>query len=146
MQGTTEVITHRPSIIESIKSFQARTKKVWNACVEKSLPAFSVGKVGEGYSAAKARGVKISYVTEITENNLSFCREIMQFAELRHLDGVQCNFALSETEYVAGFMEEAELVSLVRTDIEAIVRQQHLVFQTLWNIAEPAADKIARLS
>lgn len=70
----------------------------------------------------------------------------MQFAELRHLDGVRCNFALSETEYVAGFMEEAELVSLVRTDIEAIVRQQHLVFQTLWNIAEPAADKIARLS
>ena len=70
----------------------------------------------------------------------------MQFAELRHLEGVRCNFAVSETEYVAGVMEESELVSLVRTDIEEIVNQQHLVFQTLWSSAEPAVKKLARMT
>ncbi|MGI0037866.1 MAG: hypothetical protein ACRD99_05870 [Nitrososphaera sp.] len=146
MQGTTDVISDRASIIEAIQSFQARTKKVWCACVEKSLPAFSVGRVREGYLEAKVRGVKISYITEITEDNLAYCREINQFAELRHLAGVQCNFALSETEYIAGVMEGSELVSLLRTDVEAIVHQQHLVFQTMWTSSELAADKMARLT
>ena len=146
MKGTTNVITNRSSIIEAIQGFQARTKKVWFACVEKSLPAFSVGRVRQGYLDAKARGVKISYITEITDDNLTHCREIMQFSELRHLEGVRCNFAVSETEYVAGVMERSELVSLVRTNVEEIVNQQHLVFQTLWSNAEPAVKKLARMT
>lgn len=134
------------AIIETIRGFQARIKKDWFACVEKSLPAFSVGRVKEGYLEAKARGVRILYITEIVESNLEYCREIMQVAELRHLDGVQCNFALSDSEYVAGVMSQSELVSLVRTDVPALVRQQHLVFQTLWQSSQPAADRISRIT
>jgi hypothetical protein len=144
--GTTEVIADQAAIIEAIRGFQARTKKEWFACVEKSLPAFSVGRVREGYLAAKARGVRIRYITEIVGSNLDYCKEIMQFAELRHLDGVLCNFALSESEYIAGIMAQSELVSLVRTDVQPIVRQQHLVFQTLWQSSEPADDRIARIT
>ena len=146
MRGTTDVFTDQAAIIEAIRSFQARIKKEWFACVEKSLPAFSVGRVREGYHAAKERGVRILYITEITAGNLEYCREIMQFAELRHLEGVQCNFALSETEFIAGILAQSGLVSLVRTDVEAIVRQQHLVFQTLWQSSVPAADRIARIT
>lgn len=146
MQGTTDVITDQVAIIEAIRGFQARIKKDWFACVEKSLPAFSVGRVREGYLEAKARGVRILYITEIVESNLEYCSEIMQVAELRHLDGVQCNFALSESEYVAGVMSQSELISLVRTDVPALVRQQHLVFQTLWQSSQPATDRISRIT
>jgi hypothetical protein len=134
------------AIVEAIRGFQARIRKDWFACVEKSLPAFSVGRVREGYLEAKARGVRILYITEIVESNLEYCREIMQVAELRHLDGVQCNFALSESEYVAGVMSQSELISLVHTDVQALVRQQHLVFQTLWQSSESAADRISRIA
>jgi hypothetical protein len=39
---------------------------------------------------AHARGVKIRYITEITKDNLSYCKQLMEIvgAELRHLDGV----------------------------------------------------------
>jgi hypothetical protein len=145
LRPVTEEITDQAGIIEAIERFQAGTKEYWYACVEKSLPAFSVGKVKQGYLAARARGVKISYITEVTRENLAHCRQIMEVAELRHLDGVRCNFALSETEYIAGMMQGRMLVRLVRTQVKEIVRQQDLVFQTLWNCAMPAADRISGL-
>ncbi|HKU48750.1 MAG TPA: hypothetical protein VJP79_02260, partial [Nitrososphaera sp.] len=120
-------------------------KEIWCACVEAGLPSFSVGAVKEGYLAAKARGVNIRYITEITPANLQHCQEIMGFAELRHLDMVKGNFALSESEYVAGVLEGNTLVSLVRCDVPELVRQQHLVFQTLWDHSEPAAGRITAL-
>lgn len=139
------MITNQAGIVEAIACFQAGTRKVWNACVEASLPVFSVGKVKAGYIAAKSRGVNIAYITEITRENLTFCEELMQFTELRHLDGVRCNFAISETEYIAGIMKGGQMISLVRTDVSEIVLQQQLVFQTLWQCSEPAASVITKL-
>ena len=145
MQGTTEEIGDQASIVEAIARFQAGTRVFWYACVDRSLPAFSVGKVKQGYLAARARGVEIRYITEITKENLVYCKELMQIVELRHLDGVACNFALSETEYIAGTMLNGTLVSLVRTQAQVIVRQQNLVFQTLWRHSTPASARIAGL-
>jgi hypothetical protein len=146
LTGKTEVVTDRAQIIEAIRRFQAGTRKIWCACVEASLPAFSVGAVKEGYLAARARGVKILYITDITEGNIGHCKEITKFAELRHLAGVKGNFAISETEYVAGVMQGDGLASLVRCDVEELVRQQHLIFQTLWEHSRPASERIASLA
>ena len=146
MAGITKVITDQHEILEAIGQFQAGTKKIWCACVESSLPRFSVGKVKQGYLAAAKRGVKIMYITEMTKDNIAYCEEIMGFAELRHLDAVKGNFALSETEYIAGVMEGAVMVNLVVTDVAEIVHQQRLLFQTLWAHAEPAANRISRLT
>jgi hypothetical protein len=145
MAGVTEVITNPDGIIDAIKRFQANTRKIWCACVEASLPAFSVTTVKDGYLAAKKRGVSIMYITEINENNEPHCREIMSFAELRHLEGVRGNFALSESEYVAGILKGKEVVSLVRSDVRELVDQQRLIFQTLWHHSEPASNRLSRM-
>ena len=118
---------------------------MWCACVDHSLPSFSVSKVKEGYIAAKRRRVKIMYITEITRENLRYCREIMEFAELRHLDGVRGNFAVSDTEYVAGVKRGASLVRLVRSDERELVRQQRHVFYMLWRQAAPVEERIKQL-
>ncbi len=147
MQANTAVVLYsEQDIIEAIRQFQANTKKFWGACVDSTLPAFSVGKVKQGYVDAKKRGVKILYITEITKENLQHCKEIMKFAELRHLDGVSGNFAISETEYVAGVKRGDSLVSLVRINIKEMARQQRYVFDTLWKQAVPANERIARMS
>ncbi len=69
----------------------------------------------------------------------------MTFAELRHLDGVRGNFALSETEYVAGIKRRDVIVSLVRSSIEELVQQQQLVFETLWRHSVPADEKLSQI-
>ncbi|HEX2614206.1 MAG TPA: hypothetical protein VHL10_01825 [Nitrososphaera sp.] len=146
MQGNTaEVLYDRQEIIKAIQQFQAGTKKFWGACVDSTLPAFSVGKVKQGYLDAKKRGVKIMYITEITKDNLPHCMEITKFAELRHLGGVMGNFAISDTEYVAGVKRGDSLASLVRCNIKELVRQQRHVFDTLWKQAVPAKERIARI-
>lgn len=137
MPGT-QVLTDEEKIVQAIRRFQDNTRSFWGACVDSTLPAFSTGKVRQGYLDAKRRGVRIMYITEVTKDNLRHCKEIAEFAELCHLDGVMGNFAVSDTEYVAGVMGNGTLKSLVYSDAAELVAQQRLVFDTLWRHAAPA--------
>jgi hypothetical protein len=141
----TQILTDQQEIIKAIKRFQASTKTFRGAWVDSTVPAFSVGKVRQGYVEASSRGVRIMYVTEITRDNLPHCKEIVQFAELRHMDGVRGNFAVSDTEYVAGVMRGDTLTSLVHSDVKELVLQQRHVFDTLWEQAAPAKERMEQL-
>lgn len=141
----TKVLVDEKEILDAIEKFQANTKKFWGACVDSSLPAFSVGKVKQGYIDAKKRGVRIQYITDITKNNLQYCKEIIQFAELRHLDGIKGNFAVSDTEYVAGVLHGKTLVSLVYSDVSELVAQQRSILDTLWRHSMPASERLRRI-
>lgn len=141
-----QVLTDPDKIIQVIKKFQANTKAFWGACVDSSLPEFSVGKVKQGYLDAKGRNVKILYITEITKDNLQYCMEIMEVVtELRHLSGVRGNFAVSDREYVAGEKRGNMLTNLVHSDVKELVVQQRHVFDTLWQQAVPAKEILERL-
>jgi hypothetical protein len=141
----TVVLNNETKIIEAIKRFQTNTKRFWGACVDSSIPSFSIGKVKQGYVEARKRGVRILYITEITRENLPYCNEIMQFAELRHLDAISANFAVSDREYVAGTRLGNRFKSLVQSDVKELVQQQRLVFDTLWQHAIPAKVRIEQL-
>ena len=141
----TQVLIDEQEILKAIKSFQVNTQTFWGACVESTVPSFSVGKVLEGYVEAHKRGVKILYITEITRENLRHCNQIVQFGMLRHLDGVRGNFAVSDTEYVSGVMSHDTLTSLVHSDVRELVQQQRHVFDTLWEQALPAKERMEQL-
>ncbi len=145
LAGKTIVLTNEKEIVKAIVEFQKNTRKIWYACVDSTLPSFSVGRVKEGYVAAKKRGVKIRYITEITKDNMAYCMEIMNFAELRHLDGVKGNFAVSDTEYMSGVKRRDSLVRLVRSTVSELVQQQRLVFETLWIQSIPGAVWMRKL-
>jgi hypothetical protein len=43
------------------------------------------------------RGIKLRVITEITKDNISYCKELMKLSiELRHLDDVKGNFSVSD--------------------------------------------------
>jgi hypothetical protein len=46
-------------------------------------------QIKEEYIDFKKREVKICFITVITKENLSYCKELMQYVELRHLDKVK---------------------------------------------------------
>jgi two-component system, OmpR family, sensor histidine kinase VicK len=55
-----------------------------------------------GYINIRKRGGKTRALTEITSDNIHYCREIMKIVnEFRHLDGLKGGIAVSETEYMA---------------------------------------------
>lgn len=133
-------------IAGAIAKFQSNIKESWCACVDASIPAFSMSDaIKKGYVDAKERGIKIRYVTEITAENLSHCKELVQFVELRHLIGVRGSFAVSECEFVAGIAGKGHLDKLVYSDVPEVVAHQQDVFETLWASAVPAKERMTQL-
>ena len=78
-------------------------KKRADVCGDSSSPSFSMGVelIKNGYIDFKKRGVTIRFITEITKENLGYCKELMQYVDLRHIPEVKGNMAVSETEYIA---------------------------------------------
>ncbi|HZD82714.1 MAG TPA: ATP-binding protein [Nitrososphaeraceae archaeon] len=105
----------------------------------------------------KKRGIKLRYITDITKDNIKYCKELMkEFAyEIRHVDGIKANFSVSETEYLAyaTLVVEEELQQqpmkpiqqVIYTNIKDIVEQQKYVFESFWNKAIPAESRIREI-
>ena len=93
----------------------------------------------------KERGIKQRFITEITEGNLDYCLEIMKYVdEFRHLDVIKGNFSVSERDYQAtAIVQEAQpLFESMHTTVKSFVEQQQYVFETLWDKAIPAKQRI----
>lgn len=142
----TIVISGSDNIVAAISRYQSNIRKTWCACVDAWIPAFSMSEgVRQGYIAAKNRGVQIRYITEINSENLAQCKEIIKFAELRHLAGIKASFSVSESEFVAGLRGGKSLEKLVYSNVPEMVVHQQGVFETFWNNATPALDRIKEL-
>jgi hypothetical protein len=102
----------------------------------------------------KNRGVKSRFITEITKDNLHYCKELMEvISELRHIDGVKGNFAVTDTEYVSyaipsekAIPSQKEKVMVIRSTSKEFVEQQQYLFDILWNKAVPAERKIMEMN
>jgi two-component system sensor histidine kinase VicK len=103
---------------------------------------------------AKNRGVNFRYITEITKDNISYCKELSEFAEVRHLNGIKGNFEVSKNgikggkgEYIGtATLQEAEpIAQLIYSDVKENVEQQQFVFDTLWNKAIPFQVRVKEI-
>jgi hypothetical protein len=72
--------------------------------MDSTRPSFAIGiqSIKRSFVDARNRGVKLRYLTEIQDANISYCKELMSIVdEVWHLDGIKGNFMISEIEYVA---------------------------------------------
>jgi signal transduction histidine kinase len=141
----TEVLTNPEDIDRVIHRTFANISHNYGTCIDASGPAvvMSIESMKKRLIVAHTRGVKIRFVTEITKDNLPYCKQMMQLGEMRHLDEVQGNFGVSETEYLASATLDKEKVVplLIHSNVKQIVKQQQYVFQTLWNKAIPSEQR-----
>jgi hypothetical protein len=97
---------------------------------------------------ARKRGVKLRYVTEITKDNLSDCKKQLDMVdELRHLGRISGNFLMNESEFMASQEISARhpITEGFYTDIKKLVKLQGYVFETLWENAIPAHERIKQI-
>jgi two-component system, OmpR family, sensor histidine kinase VicK len=130
--------------------FMSNVKERMDICFDHNAPSIVV-KVREyrnGYNDIRGRGGKIRAFTEITKDNVVYCKELMKLVDdLRHLDGVKGGIAVSETEYMATtILEEAKpLTQVIYSNVREVVEQGQYIFDTLWNTAIPAELKIREI-
>ena len=97
----------------------------------------------------KTRGIKLRYLTEITKDNLHYCKELLPMVdELRHLDGIEGNFYLSENRYAspASIHEEVKPANImIYSNNKEIIQQQRHIFESIWKSSTSAERKIKEI-
>ena len=145
----TEVLYGSEKTAQAIARFLSSSQISINICADSTWPflATKVEAFSKGISDVKTRNVNLRFITEITIDNIEHCKELMQISELRHLDGIKGNFATSEKEYASwATMQEANLLQqILYSNVKAINEQQQYVFETLWNRAKPAEQKVREI-
>jgi signal transduction histidine kinase len=147
----TKVLYGVDTVINTVLQFLNRTSKIVYACVDQTRPrlALDIFALKKAFEDAKSRGVKLMYVTEITKDNVSYCKQLMEIvSELRHLDGIKGNFYINETEYLAPatLHEKGKSASqIIYSNVNEIIEQQKYVFDIFWDRAIPAEQRIKEI-
>jgi hypothetical protein len=94
----TEVLYGNDNIIKKTLETFSWTNERLEGSFDNAGPAIHViyKPIWNGLVRLKEKGVKIRGVTEITPDNVSYCKKLMEVCELRHLDGVRTNFAIAD--------------------------------------------------
>ena len=142
-----ELIYGQENVVATLLQILSRAKNMVDICADFRAPSISIEV--EPYNRAllnlKSRGVRFRQITEITKDNLSFSKELMKVADVRHIDGAKANFMTSENEYLAPvilFKKEKVTLQTIYSNVREVVEQHQYFFETLWSKAVPAEQKI----
>jgi two-component system, OmpR family, sensor histidine kinase VicK len=146
---TTKIYFGEEDAMKILVQAMANVKKEAVVCSDANSPAFSMAMepVKKVYIAFMETGVRIRQIVEITKDNLHYCKEFMEYVELRHMDNVKGSMAVSETEYVATAVLKGSMpvTQTIYSNVKAFLEQQRYFFENLWDKAIPAEQRIKEL-
>lgn len=78
----TEVLHGEQNVVNTVLQFVSNAKSRIDACIDYTRPSLATGieELKEAFLDAKNRGVKLRYVTEVTEDNVGYCKELLEMA------------------------------------------------------------------
>ena len=170
LEERTEVIYGFENIVKTTLDRFFHTKHMIDSCIDKSNPAtiMTTDPIIEGISNMKIQGIKTRVITEITRENILYCKQLMNITtELRHLDEVTGNFSISDrsiyqatvlgdfsrryvSESASGsngidMFEPNPATETIQSTMRAFVTQQQYFFDMLWKKAIPAKQRIKEI-
>jgi two-component system, OmpR family, sensor histidine kinase VicK len=91
----TEILYGVDNVIDIELQFFSNSNIKIDTCMNYTRPQLAIvlEPIKKAFLDAKTRGVRLRYLSEITKDNISYCKEIMSIVdELRHLDGIKGSF------------------------------------------------------
>src|SRR5215213_1671777 len=149
-QNTSEILYGAEDAVGRGVQFMQNVKKKMDIFFDHKAPSIviDIDDYKNGYIDIRRRGARIRAFTEITKENIHYCKELMKLVdELRHLDGVKGGMAVSESEYMATtVLEESKpLTEVIYSNVKEVVEQNQYIFDTLWRSAISAEQKIREI-
>lgn len=146
----TEVWHGRQEIISRGLEELSKVRVRYDSILDANGPSIIINNefVTKSYAAIKARGCRLRLITEISEANLLYSKELAKYVELRHLDGIKGNFGIVDgTSYgaVASSEERQFPTEYIYSTVKSFVEQQQYFFDMLWNRSVPAEQKIKEI-
>jgi two-component system, OmpR family, sensor histidine kinase VicK len=123
-------------------SFLNNTKERMDVLIDESGPSLIIkyDAYKDKYVKLLNRGAKIRFITEITKDNIQYCKELSNIvSELRHLDGLKGSISVNESEFIGSttWREEQLLNPVTYSNEKEVVEQQQYIFDTFWKNAIP---------
>ena len=145
----TEIWYGVDNIISRSLEVLSRMQTTYDLCLDSTgvSPILEIEPIKKAYFELKNRGVKIRIITEITIQNISYCKEIMNIGDVRHLEGIKGNFVIADGAKYAGIANtrDGNLPQLISSNVMAFVEQQQYFFEMLWDKAIPAKKRIREI-
>jgi signal transduction histidine kinase len=145
----TEIWYGVDNIISRSLEVLSRMQTTYDLCLDSTgvSPILEIEPIKKAYFELKNRGVKIRIITEITTQNISYCKEIMNIGDVRHLEGIKGNFVIADGAKYAGIANthDGKLPQLISSNVMAFVEQQQYFFEMLWDKAIPAKKRIREI-
>jgi len=139
-------------MVNEVVENYSRLKTNMDTCVDDQGAVVTVKAkpIWEGLIALKNRGIRTRWITDITKENLNYCKEIMKVAEIRHLDGIKGAFGVHDGRYYfasANVTKEGKIFpgELIVSTVKVIVQQQQQIFNLLWEKAIPSKHRIREI-
>jgi hypothetical protein len=148
----TVVLTNPEDMIKTSLRIYTQMSEYMNAiCDDMGVQVtINTKPIWEGMHILKRRGVRLRWITNITKENLDWCKEFMKITELRHLDRIEGAFGIHDGKY---YMASANVTregktfpgELIVSSVKVIVQQQQQIFSLLWDKAIPAKQRIKEI-
>ena len=92
----TEVWHGKEEIVRRGLEELSKTKTRYDSIVDHKGPSIIINNefVTKTYADIRARGCSLRLITEISKANILYCKDLAQYVELRHLDGIKGNFGI----------------------------------------------------
>lgn len=146
----TEIIEEPDKIMKRILEEFQRAKRTYDTCGDHNLPisTMTVDPVWQSAVNMIRRGVKARCITEVTKENVVYCKEISKEVELRHLDSVKGSFTIVDGTTCMLHPEikmRRPPTVIIYSTARSIVEMQNYMFESLWKNAIPAEEKVREL-
>src|SRR5215203_632964 len=146
----TEVIYGAENVLNRAIRGIPLAKETIDLCGEEDGPSAIVANepILKKYIEASKRGVRIRQITEITNNNILDCKKLMGCMEQRHLYGLYGYFVIVDGKqfHSHAYGQEAKsFPHMVTSTVKVFVQQQQYFFNTLWEKATPAEERIKEI-
>jgi hypothetical protein len=145
----TEVLYGIDKNTNAILEFINRSKYRYDVYADSKGPFYviKIEALRKAYIEFVRKGGHIRFITEITNENLNYCKEMTNFVELRHIEGIKGIVRINEEEYQSNLaIQESKLASILfRSTFKKVVKVQQHVFDNLWKTAIPAEHRIREI-
>ena len=147
----TKIIRGDKKVLEVASRFISNASTANRCLVNQTRPVLGtdVSQIRTLILDSHNRGVRLRCITEITANNVHYCKQLLDIVdELRHLDNIVGTFYVSDKECLVpeSIHKKGKPASqIIYWNVNETVKHQQYVFETLWNKAISAQQKINQI-
>src|SRR5215208_4041204 len=146
-------ILHRSEVINALLDIFSSAVSMIYICGNSKFPlqllSLEIIKQTILSTANKNNRVKQRYLFEITRDNIQYCRNLMQIVGhdnyFCHSGDIEANFVVNEKEYLGSITLREPQQQAIYSNMSGILEQHRSIFDTLWNKAIPAKQRIEEI-